>query len=54
MALVLLIGWFLLATNESMRSFYLQTEPGKMLVTLITGLYAAGVYLVLKLTDFEY
>jgi hypothetical protein len=54
MALVLAIGWFLIQTNESVRHFYLATSAGKTMVTVIAAMYAMGIGLVLKLTDFEY
>jgi len=51
---ILIIGYYFLKYNSKVEDFYLNTLQGKGLLTLFCVLYTAGLYLTLKITEFNY
>lgn len=54
MGLVFVIAAVILRYSPEGREYYLYTEQGKILLAIFSLVYAAGVYLTMKITQFRY
>lgn len=50
---VLLLAYFFISFTPQIRSFYLGTLEGKLLLTLFSGMYALGFYLTMRIMKFK-
>lgn len=54
MAFVLIVGFAFLNMNLEVRAFYMETDTGKLLLTLFFGMYFLAFLISTKVTNFNY
>ena len=53
MFLVLFMAWYFLKTNQKIQSFYLETNPGRIMLLIFLIIFTLGTFMFMSITKFK-